>query len=112
MDEPFILHTYSIFIIHFEGWKRRPVECDDAALASLKKFYHYGVLDEEEDDRYKMVIFWRWRKREPRDEYLKQQYKASLPGEESSCLIRELYQFDYAPRLGTTYDRETGLITS
>lgn len=62
MDKPFILHTYSVFIIDFEGWKRQPVECDDVTLTSLKKFYHYGVLGEEEDDRYKMVILWIWRK--------------------------------------------------
>jgi len=35
------------------------------------KFYHYGVFEEEEDDSYKTVVFWRWRKREPHDEYLK-----------------------------------------
>ena len=70
-DETPILHTYSIFIIDFEGWKRHPVERDDATLASLKKFYHYKVMEEEEDIRYKTVIFWRWRKRMPRDEYLR-----------------------------------------
>lgn len=32
--------------------------------------------------------------------------------EEPSSLIRELYRFDYAPRPGTAYDRETGLLTS
>ena len=34
------------------------------------KFYHYGILDKEEDSRYKTVIFWRWRKREPHNKYL------------------------------------------
>lgn len=111
-DEAPILHTYSVYIIDFEGWKRRPVERSDTTLALLVKFYHYQVLEEEEDSRYKTVIFWRWRKRQPHDEYLRRQYKASLPGEDSSTLIRELYQFNYAPKPGTTYDRETGLITS
>ena len=111
-DETPILHTYSVFIINFEGWKRRPVERNDATLASLTKLYHYKVLEEEEDSRYKTVVFWRWRKKEPRDEYLKRQYKALLPGEEPPTLIRESYRFDYAPKLGTTYDRETGLIAS
>ena len=111
-DEAPILHTYSAFIIDFEGWKRRPVKRDDATLASLAKFYHYKVFEEDGDSEYKTVVFWRWRKRLPRDEYLRQQYKASLPGEEPAHLIREEYRFDYAPRAGTTYDQETGLITS
>ena len=111
-DETPILDTYSVFIIDFEGWKRRPVERDDMTLASLTKFYHYKVLAEEEDDRYKTVIFWRWRKRMPRDEYLRRQYMALLPGEGPPALIRELYRFDYAPKQGTIYNRETGLITS
>ena len=80
-DEAPILHTYSVYIIDFKGWKRPPVERSDATLALLAKFYHYEVLEEEEDSRYKTVIFWRWRKRQPRNEYLRQQYKASLPEE-------------------------------
>ena len=111
-DEPPILHTHSVFVIDFKGWKRRPVERDEATLASLVKFYHYKVLDKEEDSRYKTVIIWRWRKREPCDEYLRRQYKASLPGEDPSSLIRERYRFDYAPKPGIMYDRETGLIAS
>ena len=58
-DESPILHTHSVFIINFKGWKRRPVERDEATLTSLMKFYHYGILDKEEDSRYKTVIFWR-----------------------------------------------------
>lgn len=109
-DEPPILHTYSVFIIDFEGWKRRAVERDEATLAYLTKLYHYKVFDKEEDDRYKTVIFWRWRKMEPRDDYLRRQYKALLPGEEPSTLICELYRFDYAPNSSIAYDQETGLI--
>lgn len=104
MDETPILHTHSVFIIDFEGWKRRPVERVEATLALFSKFYHYNVVEEEEDSRYKTVIFWRWRKREPREEYLRRKYKASLPGEESSTSIREQYRFDYAPKPEITYD--------
>ena len=104
MDETPILHTHSVFIIDFEGWKRCPVERVEATLALLSKFYHYNVVEEEEDSRYKTVIFWRWRKREPHEEYLRRKYKASLPGEESSTSIREQYRFDYAPKPEITDD--------
>ena len=109
-DDPTILPTYALFVIDFEGWKRRPIPYDEAHLASLVKYYYYSVLDEDTDDRYKTVIFWRWRKREPKDEYLRRQYKVSLPGEEQAGSIRELYKFDYGPKSGVSYDIETGLI--
>jgi hypothetical protein len=110
IDDPMILPSYALFIIDFEGWKRWPVRHDETSTASLAKFYHYKVLDEDGDDRHKTVIFWRWRKREPEDEYLKRQYKANLPGEESAESIRELYKFEYSPKAGVSYDIETGLI--
>ena len=109
-DDPRILPTYSLFIIDFEGWKRRPFRYDETSLATLVKLYYYNVLDEDRDDRYKTVVFWRWRKREPKDEYLKRQYKVSLPGEDQAGTIRELYKFDYGPKPGVSYDIETGLI--
>ena len=110
VDDPTILPTYALFIIDFEGWKRRPIQYDEASLASLVKYYYYNVFDEDVDNRYKTVIFWRWRKREPKDEYLKRQYKVNLPGEEPAGNIRELYKFDYGPKPGMSYDVETGLI--
>ncbi|KIK07584.1 hypothetical protein K443DRAFT_128972 [Laccaria amethystina LaAM-08-1] len=110
IDDPMILPSYALFIIDFEGWKRWPVRHDETSTASLAKFYHYKVLDEDGDNRHKTVIFWRWRKREPEDEYLKRQYKANLPGEESAESIRELYKFEYSPKAGVSYDIETGLI--
>lgn len=110
-DDPVILPTYALFIIDFEGWKRRSLKYDETSLASLIKFYYYNVLDEDHDDRYKTVVFWRWRKREPKEEYLRRQYKVSLPGEEHAGMIRELYKFDDGPKPGVAYDIETGLIT-
>ena len=110
VDDLMILSSYSLFIIDFEGWKRRPIKYDDKSLKSLIKFYYYNILNEDNDDRYKTVIFWRWRKREPKDEYVKCQYKVSLPGEEQAGTIRELYKFEYGPKPGISYDVETGLI--
>ena len=104
-----ILPSYSLLIIDFEGWKRRPIKYDDESLKSLIKFYYYNILNEDSDDRYKTVVFWRWRKREPKDEYLKRQYKVSLPGEEQAGMIRELYKFEYGPKPGISYNVETGL---
>ena len=110
VDDPRILDTYAFFIIDFEGWKRRPIKYDETTVASLIKLYYYDVLKEDGDDDYKSVIIWRWRKREPKDDYLKRQYKVSLPGEEHAGAIRELYKFDYGPKPGISYDIETGLI--
>lgn len=110
-DDLVILPTYTLFIIDFKGWKRRPLQYNEASLSSLIRFYYYNILDEDSDDRYRTAIFWRWRKREPKDEYLKHQYKASLPSEDQAGTIQELYKFDYTPRPGISYNIETGLIT-
>lgn len=108
VNDLMILPSYSLFIIDFEGWKRRPIKYDES-LKSLIKFYYYNILNEDSDNRYKTVVFWRWRKCEPKDEYLKCQYKVSLPGEEQAGTIRELYKFKYGPKPCISYDVETGL---
>jgi hypothetical protein len=59
-----------------------------------------------------VIIFWRWRKREPKDNYLQRQYKTALPGEEHAGSIRELYKSMYMPKPGVMYDDDTGLHTS
>ncbi|EDR05226.1 uncharacterized protein LACBIDRAFT_329903 [Laccaria bicolor S238N-H82] len=84
---------------------------DEGTIASLNKYYYYGILDKDDNTNYKTVVFWRWRKREPRDNYLKRQFKVSLPGKEYAGTIQELYKFNYGPRPGVTYNLETGLIT-
>ena len=107
--DPLIFESYTIFIIDFEGWKRRPVKYSDDILTSLSKPYYYKALDESEENRFKTILFWRWRKRQPADEYLRRQYRPSLPGEEHAATIRELHKFDCGPKGGILYDIETGL---
>ena len=107
--DPPIFQSYSLFIIDFEGWKRRPIKYSDDTLASLSKLYYYTTVDDDESSRYKTVLFWRWRKRQPTDEYLRRQYQPSLPGEDHAATIRELYKFSYGPKAGILYDIETGL---
>ena len=109
--DPPVFQSYTIFIIDFEGWKRRPLKYSDDTLASLSKLYYYTTIDEVEGSRYKTVLFWRWRKRQPADEYLRRQYRPSLPGEDHAATIRELYKFSYGPKAGILYDIETGLPT-
>ncbi|EDR09697.1 uncharacterized protein LACBIDRAFT_319060 [Laccaria bicolor S238N-H82] len=107
--DPSILSSYPAFIIDFVGWKRRPINRSEESTESLAKLYYYGVFDDNEEYEHKVVVFWRWRKREPRDEYLRCQYKTSLPGEEPAGILRELYKFGYAPKPGVQYDDDTGL---
>ncbi|EDR04509.1 uncharacterized protein LACBIDRAFT_330399 [Laccaria bicolor S238N-H82] len=97
--DPPLYQSYSIFVIDFEGWKRRPIKYSDDMLTCLSKLYYYTTLDEGEG-RFKTLLFWRWRKRKPTDEYLRRQYKPSLP---------ELWRFSYGPKSGILYDIETGL---
>ena len=107
--DPPILSSYPAFIIDFMGWKRRPVNLLEEPIESLMKFYYYGVFDDSDEYEHKIIVFWRWRKREPKDDYLRRQYKTSLPGEEHAGMIRERYKFAYAPKPGTKYDDDTGL---
>ncbi|EDR09657.1 uncharacterized protein LACBIDRAFT_318948 [Laccaria bicolor S238N-H82] len=107
--DPPILSSYTPFVIDFVGWKRRPINRREETTESLAKFYYYDVFDDNEDYDHKVIVFWRWRKREPRDDYLRRQYKTSLPGEEYAGLIRELYKSSYAPKPGVMYDEDTGL---
>ena len=107
--DPPIYQSYTIFIIDFEGWKRRPIKYSDEVLASLSKLYYYTAIDEDEARQYKTILFWRWRKRQPADEYLRRQYRPSLPGEDHAATVRELYKFSYGPKAGILYDIETGL---
>ena len=106
---PPILQSYSIFIIDFEGWKRRPIKCSEETLTSLSKLYYYTETDGDEGERYKTILFWRWRKCQPTDDYIRRQYRPSLPGEDHAATIRELYKFGYGPKAGVLYDIETGL---
>ena len=110
--DPIIHHTYSIFIIDFEGWRRRPINHATEPAEHLAKFYYYGVFKEDDDERYHTIVFWRWRKRKPENEYSRRQYKMGLPGEEHSSSIRELYKFDYAPTGDSLFNIETGLIVN
>ena len=111
VNDPSILPTYTFFIIDFKGWKCRLIKYDKTTLTSLAKLYYYGVLHEDDDGSYKTIVFWRWRKHEPKDDYLRCQFKVSLPSEEHAGTIRELYKFDYRPRPGVAYDIKMGLIT-
>lgn len=108
--DPIIYPTSSVFIIDFEGWRRRPINHTTEPVERLVKFYYYGTFREDDDERYSTVVFWRWRKRKPDNEYLRRQYKTGLPGEEHASTIRELYKFDYAPTGNTLFHLETGLI--
>ena len=107
--DPPIFQSYSLFIIDFEGWKRRPIKYSDDTLASLSKLYYYTTIDDDEGSQYKTVLFWRWRKRQPTDEYLRCQYRPSLPGEDHAATMRKLHKFSYGPKAGILYDIETGL---
>ncbi|EDR05612.1 uncharacterized protein LACBIDRAFT_302978 [Laccaria bicolor S238N-H82] len=111
LDDFRISPTYSFFIIDFEGWKRRPIPYDENTITSLLKFYYYNVFDEDGNNDHRTVVFWRWHKREPRDDYLKRQYKVGLSGEEQAGTIREIHKFSYGPKPSISYDIETGLIT-
>ena len=107
--DPPIFQSYSIFIINFEGWKCRPIKYSDDMLASLSKLYYYTTVNDDEGSRYKTVLFWRWRKCQPTDKYLRCQYQPSLPGEDHAATIRKLYKFSYRPKAGILYDIETSL---
>jgi len=106
---PPILSSYPVFIIDFVGWKCRPINQSKEPIESLVGLYYYSVFDDNEEYKHKVIIFWRWRKRQPKDDYLRCQYKMSLPGEEYTESIRELYKFSYAPKPGIIYDDDTGL---
>ena len=110
--DPPILSSYTAFIVDFVGWKRRPINHRKETIESLSRFYYYGVFDNDNEYEHKVIVFWRWRKREPRDDYLRRQYKTSLPGEEYAESIRELYKSTYAPKPGVVYDKDTGLRVS
>ena len=91
------------------GWKHRPINRHEESTESLAKFYYYGVFNDNKEYDHKIVVFWRWRKREPKDDYLRRQYKTGLPGEAHAGMIRELYKFAYAPKPGVVYDEDTGI---
>lgn len=108
--DPLIHPYYATFIIDFEGWKHRCIKSLEEVLATLAKLYYYTIPNEDDDNKYKTVIFWRWRKRQPANEFLRCQYKPTLPGKEHGGTIRELYKFNYGPRSGVLYNVETGLM--
>lgn len=54
--DPPIYQSYTIFIIDFEGWKRRPIKYSDEVLASLSKLYYYTAIDKDEARQYKTIL--------------------------------------------------------
>lgn len=96
-----------LYVIDFEGWGRRPLAAGT----------HFGVYSERFFFKTENgagnslvsapnVVFWRWRKKTIP---ITRRLEAVPRGEMDESFIREVYKDTYAPRLGRSYDVETGL---